>query len=489
VGGREGVAHAVQLPDRAEPHFGELLAQGITSAFEKAAEGRRRRRQEHLQDQSRADQRTMTEVQNPGLHLTERGVFDIPQSVWDNTAKSASDAVDRGRYASPAAARGIPASSDRSDFQSLLSKAMGDQTPTGPRYEFGKGYYRDNAETDAAAQRTQARSGNAEFQRVLMHVLENGLTPKPQQHVVDPVTGKVNFFDPMNPPKDLSVTPAPKAPLMNSPEWRAGEVFKASLRPDDKTLVQVQQPDGTVVYMPRSQASGKHVPSKTGVAKDLPAPLAAKVGQAGEMIKKAYDLLPQMDALDVDVPESAAQDIAQHGLGIGHARIPGTQGVGSMLLNRTEPYSKYQASLSPFILAAAHALSGARINQDQVEQIRHSIEYKPGDSKNVKAQKRKNMVDLVNSISGSLPANAIAEQEDQMDAGSIALLKGYGYRAAKREQSTSPGVGAAVRDKGGDINLGAKPVVTQAQYDAGIAKGHSPAEIAQHYDVSKVKTK
>lgn len=36
-------------------------------------------------------------------------------------------------------------------------------------------------------------------------------TPRPinQQHVTDPVTGKVTFFDPTNPPKDLSVSPRP----------------------------------------------------------------------------------------------------------------------------------------------------------------------------------------------------------------------------------------------------------------------------------------
>lgn len=35
-------------------------------------------------------------------------------------------------------------------------------------------------------------------------------TPTAQQHVVDPVTGKVTFFDPMKPPANLSVTPLPR---------------------------------------------------------------------------------------------------------------------------------------------------------------------------------------------------------------------------------------------------------------------------------------
>jgi hypothetical protein len=95
----------------------------------------------------------------------------------------------------------------------------------------------------------------------------------------------------------------PRDPVMGSQAWKDAKRFESGLQPADKTLVQVQTPDGAVIYMPRSQAAGMHAPSKTGVAKDLPAPLAAKVGQAGEMIKKAYDLLPQMDKLDVDVSE------------------------------------------------------------------------------------------------------------------------------------------------------------------------------------------
>lgn len=223
------------------------------------------------------------------------------------------------------------------------------------------------------------------------------------------------------------------------------------------------------------KSSGVAKPGAAGGVGALSGPIAAKVGQYGEMVKKASDLLPQMDALEVALGPSAAQDVAEHGVKIFGTHIPGTQGVGSMVLNRSPAYAKYQAGLSPFILAAAHALSGARINADQTEQIRHSIEFKPGDSPAVRAQKRKNMIDLVNSIGGALPPDAVAEQEGQMDPSALASLRGYGYK------SRSGGTPAA--------STGAKPALTQAQYDAGIAAGHKPAEIAAHYDVSKVKTK
>lgn len=224
------------------------------------------------------------------------------------------------------------------------------------------------------------------------------------------------------------------------------------------------------------KSSGVAKPGAAGGSGALSGPIAAKVGQYGEMLKKASDLLPQMDALEVALVPSAAQDVAEHGVKIFGTHIPGTQGVGSLMLNRSPAYAKYQAGLSPFILAAAHALSGARINADQTEQIRHSIEFKPGDSPTVRAQKRKNMVDLVNSIGGALPPDAVADQENQMEPTALTALHGYGYRSKSTAKAESSGGGA-------------KPALTQAQYDAGIAAGHKPAEIAAHYDVSKVKTK
>lgn len=194
-------------------------------------------------------------------------------------------------------------------------------------------------------------------------------------------------------------------------------------------------PGGPVTYKTRSQALGSGK-APTGANGALAAPMAAKVGQAGEMLKKASDLLPAMDALDVHLGGSAAQDIATHGLGVGSLRIPGTQGLGSAMLNNAPDYATYQASLSPFVLAAAHALSGARINDEQVKQIRSSIELKPGDTPQVRAQKKKNVIDLMNSINGSLPPDAVAAQEAQMDAPALTTLRNGGYKGAAK--ATTP---------------------------------------------------
>lgn len=262
----------------------------------------------------------------------------------------------------------------------------------------------------------------------------------------------------------------------------------------DQALVQTQGEDGQVVYTPRGEAAGMHAPSKAGQGVNLPAPLAAKVGQFGEMLKKASDLGTLTDNLDVTVGKSATRDLAEHGIHIPFiGTLPGSKGVGSMLQSHSPEYSQYQAALSPFILAAAHALSGARINQDQVEQIRKSIELAPGDfaNKAVRAQKEKNMIDLINSIGGSLPAEAIGAQEDQMDADAMTRMKGLGYRAANRK-GAAPATQRATTgasDTGGDINLGKpKPPLSQADYDAGLAT-HTDAEIAAHYDLSKVTRK
>lgn len=242
----------------------------------------------------------------------------------------------------------------------------------------------------------------------------------------------------------------PKAPVLGTQDYLKAQEdvtrMKAKYRPaPQQPGVFVMGPGGKPIYTPRDQAFGREKPPVGAQVGNLPAPMAAKVGQFGEMLKKADDLLPSMEALDVSLGQSAANDVAQHGVGVMGMHIPGTQGVGSALVNRTPEYSRYQASLSPFILAAAHALSGARINQDQIAQIRQSIEIKPGDSQPVRQQKLKNVVDLINSIGGALPDEAVTAQESQMAPDQIERLSGYGYKA--RESATQP------NDAGGDINL------------------------------------
>lgn len=212
--------------------------------------------------------------------------------------------------------------------------------------------------------------------------------------------------------------------------------------------IPIANKDGSQTLVRRADAINQQKGQTAGQGA-LAAPMAAKVGQFGEMLKKAHDLTALTDNLDVSVGESATRDLAEHGLHIPLVgTVPGTKGIGNAMMSHSPEYSQYQAALAPFILAAAHALSGARINQDQVEQIRKSIELAPGDfaNKAVRAQKEKNMIDLINSIGGSLPKDAIGEQEGQMDEASLAALSGRGYRRiggqTATDGSTAPALGS-----------------------------------------------
>lgn len=216
------------------------------------------------------------------------------------------------------------------------------------------------------------------------------------------------------------------------------------------------------------QSTGVARPKAGAAGGVLSGPIAAKVGQFGEMLKKTHDLLDATEGIDVGLGNSAAQDVAAHGVRVlGHS-LPGTQGLGSMAVNRTPQYAKYQAALTPLVLATAHALSGARINPEQVEQIRASIEIKPGESKESRAQKLKNLMDLTNSIGGSLPPDAVATQEGQMEPQQIAKLRSHGYRGGQQhaQQGAAPS--------------GAPASHAQQLWDAAVAK-HGQAKVEQEY--------
>ncbi|MGJ0510254.1 MAG: hypothetical protein ACR652_24680 [Methylocystis sp.] len=244
--------------------------------------------------------------------------------------------------------------------------------------------------------------------------------------VVQP-DGTVVFVDPNAPPAGLKERgPAGAQPAMH----------------------EVTNPDGSKTLQPVQAGMQIAPPSKVAV-KPLAAPIAAKVGQFGEMLKKYEDLTKSMESLDVGVGNTAARDLSEHGLHVPlFGTIPGTKGIGSALMNHTPEYARYQAALSPFYLAAAHALSGARINQDQVEQIRKSIEIAPGDfaNKEVRAQKEKNIIDLINSIGGSLPEDAIADQENQMSPEAIAMITERGYKPRKKGTATPASSNSSVSD-------------------------------------------
>lgn len=216
----------------------------------------------------------------------------------------------------------------------------------------------------------------------------------------------------------------------------------AAARADRESAVRIAHEDRVAALGDRQQARAE---KGTGATKLLPAPLAARVGQFGEMLKKSSDIMPMVDDMDVTLGKSAARDLAEGGVHVPFfGTVPGTKGVGERLMANSPAYAQYQAALQPFILAAAHAMSGARINADQTEKIRKSIELAPGDfhNKNVRDQKQKNLIDLINSIGGSLPPGGVDDQEAQMDEAQLTALAARGYKRR--------GGGSATANTGGD---------------------------------------
>lgn len=210
---------------------------------------------------------------------------------------------------------------------------------------------------------------------------------------------------------------------------------KADLQTEPDKVVGGIGPDGKPLFA-RVGQSGPATPieglsPKPTATGGLSAPLAARVAQAGEMMKKYKDLIDTSDKLNVSVGSSAARDLAERGLHVPFlGTMPGSKGVGNLLMDQSPDYATYQAALAPFRLAVAHAMSGARIGDMQREEINRGIEMGPGDFANptVRKQKEKNMIDFMNSIGGSLPRDAIAEQEGQMDESALQALVGRGYR-------------------------------------------------------------
>jgi hypothetical protein len=122
--------------------------------------------------------------------------------------------------------------------------------------------------------------------------------------------------------------PAARNPIAGSEEWKEAERFKASLRPQggsqDKTLVQTQNPDGSVVYTPRSEAAGMNAPS----------PVAR--GSAAVM-QKVADNKTQMSVID-----DALKDLAAHPSAVGMKRglgemIPFMGNAGDAINQRMDP--------------------------------------------------------------------------------------------------------------------------------------------------------
>lgn len=119
--------------------------------------------------------------------------------------------------------------------------------------------------------------------------------------------------------------PQERNPVVGSEAWKEAERFKASLRPaggDDRVMVPVQQPDGSVVYTPRSQAAGQNVPSPSKGG----APISKQVAENQT----------QMAVIDKAIRELSANPQAV-GLKRGVGALPGLGKVGDMVNQRADP--------------------------------------------------------------------------------------------------------------------------------------------------------
>ncbi len=76
----------------------------------------------------------------------------------------------------------------------------------------------------------------------------------------------VNADDPQLPPDFVGphATPPAASTIPGTPEWKAAKQFEAGLHPREEPLVQVQNPDGSVTLVPRSQAAGQNAPRAQG---------------------------------------------------------------------------------------------------------------------------------------------------------------------------------------------------------------------------------
>lgn len=107
--------------------------------------------------------------------------------------------------------------------------------------------------------------------------------PPTQQHVVDPVTGKVTFYDPKKPPADLTVTPRPvrepaprRDPVKDHIEMRD---YDNTHRPPPESAsrppTEFQQKMGIV--LPNAQSAAKRI--RAYIDKNGTVPLRTEIGQ------------------------------------------------------------------------------------------------------------------------------------------------------------------------------------------------------------------
>jgi hypothetical protein len=170
----------------------------------------------------------------------------------------------------------------------------------------------------------------------------------------------------------------PGNPVMGSPEWKEAKKFEASLRPkggdsEDRVLVQVQQPDGSVIYAKRSDAVGQ-MASGTKGSKATEGETA--YGMFAARMASAETLLGKHESGDTP---SVAQEV------VGAMPV-----VGKVARNAIsgEERKLYRQAQEDWVRAKLRKESGAAIGAAEMEDEINTYFAQPNDPPSVKAQKK-----------------------------------------------------------------------------------------------------
>lgn len=167
-----------------------------------------------------------------------------------------------------------------------------------------------------------------------------------QQHVVDPVTGEVVFFDPKNPPKGLKVHPAP----------------------DRSTIVVADpnNPTGPGIVTRRQEAIGQHEPATSRTSEPQQGER-----QAAAMLPEVEDALHKIDAM---TPDLLSQTVT---------KVPI---VGNYI--KTDKGRQFEQMATQFINNTVYLKSGKAITDQEFARLKRELIPEPGDDQKTLNQKR-----------------------------------------------------------------------------------------------------
>jgi hypothetical protein len=170
----------------------------------------------------------------------------------------------------------------------------------------------------------------------------------------------------------------PESMIPGTDAWKKAKEFEASLRPkggdsDDKVLVQVQQPDGSVIYAKRSDAVGK-MASGTKGSKATEGETA--YGMFAARMSSAESVLGKHETGDTP---SIVQEVA--------GAVPVVGGMARNAISGEER-QLYRQAQEDWVRAKLRKESGAAIGQKEMEDEINTYFPRPNDSAAVKAQKK-----------------------------------------------------------------------------------------------------